>query len=285
MCAKRGFTLVELLVVITIISLLIAITVPSLAVVRHIMKETSCLANLHTIGAAIQTYAGRYDNQLPPYVIKDHKTASAYYTNTKPGYMVPLASQGAFNGYRLALAFDNCRGDDRDLAPGNLGYCYREGMIASPESLYCPAFDYDGADGQGFHSPDEYLEPWGEYGPRMHWKDGRDSSEAFIAIGYAYNPKMQRRPGTAYTAGGLYPRYESTESIPAEEILAMDIQLSDYDWVAHEYRGPQWNVLLADSSARCSVWPGAPGWIDGRGISRKHEEYVAFLEKVKAHLQ
>jgi len=59
MRAARGYTLVELLTVVTIISLLIAIVVPSMATVRHIMKETSCLANLHAIGAAIQTYARR----------------------------------------------------------------------------------------------------------------------------------------------------------------------------------------------------------------------------------
>lgn len=60
-----GFTLVELLVVISIISLLVSILLPALARAREAGRDVKCLSNLHSIGIAMATHAADYDGRLP----------------------------------------------------------------------------------------------------------------------------------------------------------------------------------------------------------------------------
>lgn len=60
-----GFTLVELLVVISVISLLISILLPALQNVRDAAVQMKCLANLRQQGIAIYSYANDHDGLFP----------------------------------------------------------------------------------------------------------------------------------------------------------------------------------------------------------------------------
>ena len=62
----RGFTLVELLVVVSIIALLIAILLPSLKKARQQGKGAVCLSRLRTLGQGMYMYAMEYNDQLVP---------------------------------------------------------------------------------------------------------------------------------------------------------------------------------------------------------------------------
>ncbi len=53
----RGFTLIEVLVVVAIIALLISILLPSLAQAREMSRRTVCATRLHNMGVAVNTYA------------------------------------------------------------------------------------------------------------------------------------------------------------------------------------------------------------------------------------
>ncbi len=63
--ARRGFTLVELLVVIGIIALLISILLPALGKAREQSQRTACLSNLRQLGQAATIYAGDSHGWLP----------------------------------------------------------------------------------------------------------------------------------------------------------------------------------------------------------------------------
>jgi prepilin-type N-terminal cleavage/methylation domain-containing protein len=63
---RKGFTLVELLVVIGIIALLISVLLPALGKAREQAKATQCLSNLRQLGLGLQLYRGDNKDYYPP---------------------------------------------------------------------------------------------------------------------------------------------------------------------------------------------------------------------------
>jgi prepilin-type N-terminal cleavage/methylation domain-containing protein len=68
---RRGFTLVELLVVIGIIAVLIGILLPALARAREAANRAACLSNLRQLHLALRMYANQSRDYIPIGYIDD----------------------------------------------------------------------------------------------------------------------------------------------------------------------------------------------------------------------
>jgi prepilin-type N-terminal cleavage/methylation domain-containing protein/prepilin-type processing-associated H-X9-DG protein len=63
---RTGFTLVELLVVITVIAILISLLLPAVQGARQAVLTTQCRNNMRQIGIAIESYSTTNTGRLPP---------------------------------------------------------------------------------------------------------------------------------------------------------------------------------------------------------------------------
>jgi len=75
--SRPGFTLVELLVVISIIVVLMAILFPAFQSAREKARQTRCITNLHSLDIALKTYLQDYRRFPPP----------SYYDSTGKRYI------------------------------------------------------------------------------------------------------------------------------------------------------------------------------------------------------
>lgn len=91
--SKKGFTLIELMVVIVIIGILVAIALPNFIAAQDRAKVSSVKANMHTVQTVLETYAvdwgGIYANTTAN--LKTEATTKKYWKEFKN----PFTGQGA----------------------------------------------------------------------------------------------------------------------------------------------------------------------------------------------
>jgi prepilin-type N-terminal cleavage/methylation domain-containing protein len=95
----RGFTLVELMIVVAIIGLLTAVAVPNFVKARENSQKNSCLANLKQIEAAISSWG----------LEKNHTTGD------------PIVGAELFGATGYIRVAPTCPGDNQAYTLGNVG--------------------------------------------------------------------------------------------------------------------------------------------------------------------
>jgi type II secretion system protein G len=106
---SKGFTLIELLIVVAIIGIIAAIAVPSLLSAIQRSKQKRTMADMRSIGTALETYQIDY-NKYPP-------AGPANLRNLEPNYMrkVPV-----LDGWRNAFDYTT-PGSQQDYSLGSGG--------------------------------------------------------------------------------------------------------------------------------------------------------------------
>lgn len=128
----RGFTLIELMIVIAIIAILTSILVPNFVRARSQGRVTACKTNLKNLAAATESYAtdsaGRYPatlNRLPPRFIQTVPTCPSAGSNQC--YINGFTSASVPDAYTICCAGTYHR--ELNLPAGYPQYYSSEGLV------------------------------------------------------------------------------------------------------------------------------------------------------------
>ena len=215
--SSRGFTLIEVLVVVAILALLIAILLPSLQRARDHSKTAVCLSNLHQMGFGLSMYSADNRQELP----------------MRYGYTYAIKYKKGNNRIRcnVGLLYPKYCGKDLDFY-----YCVSNQTYAYDDPTYgLPSFFREGRDpyitwsGYMYAAPvDEDKSPR-EAGkntyPKEVWRD------------------LYKQWVDTQTAAGRSVGNENVKAIMADNIIGMS-----GDSAPH--RGFAFNVLFSDYHAK-----------------------------------
>lgn len=156
---RRGFSLVELMVVVAVISILLGLLMPGLARVRQTTYRMLSASNQRSLGQGFTMWAGSHNGKLPPSrLLFDDNPDLAELMRV----YAPLTDEerGVGSGFNAAADLDKkkhrfARPEPQPLWHGwdGLGHLFTSGLIPEPTTFYSPAH-------WGDHPFERYEDDW-----------------------------------------------------------------------------------------------------------------------------
>lgn len=121
--SARGFTLVDVLVSITVIAVLIGLLIPSLAGVNEAARRVVCQSNVRQIGLGLIMYTNDYKGYLP---------SSRFVSNN-------TSRSGGSPEKMITLRVDPTEASGGGGAWDGLGLLFATSYLPAPKIFYCPS--------------------------------------------------------------------------------------------------------------------------------------------------
>lgn len=150
----RGFTLVELLVVISIIALLVSILLPALGAARSAAKMTLCATNTRQVVTALFAYAADNDDK-PTWSIQRRQAGGGYLADPHTNYASAFYHLGYMSNYRVF-------------------YCPEQRFLSS--STYAPEYTFADTNSAAWVYVGYGASSLGVM-PRREWTNGQSSTK------------------------------------------------------------------------------------------------------------
>ncbi|MCA9292955.1 MAG: type II secretion system protein [Phycisphaerales bacterium] len=138
----RGFSLIDILVSLSVIALLISILLPTLSAAQEATRRIACASNMRQQGLAMQNYAFGHLDSLPTSVFdartRDESPSAEETIYLRLDATKRVATFGALHARRNPSTFDS---DDRrdGLVWDGLGKLYSEEYVSHHACFYCPS--------------------------------------------------------------------------------------------------------------------------------------------------